>query len=1071
MRKLILLLVLGLLIIPVEVFAGTYGTLVGRVIDKDKKEPLAYASVRVIGTTCGAKTDKEGRFTVTAIPAGEYEVEVTFSGYAARRIKVIIETDVRRDVKDIEISEKPIMAEETIVYGDNLVEASSQGSVNKISANQLKTSAREGVNGVIAMTAGVSTTGSGFSIRGARPSETQVRVNGLDVGNQFSGGYGSTGSGYFPMVSSNATQEVLVHTGGLEAEYGDAMGGVVNTIINPGRTDRYEGFLRFRTEFTPLWGNQEMGVQLISDGQKLSAIRGGEGAKTLGAGMNKYEFGVGGPISFLGNSTFYVTGNYMHEDHRGGGYDINDAWGNSLSLLPHEQSWVKYIYGSIKLALVKDFDVSLGVSLGQSCFEYSSTDWMYANSYGLNADGTYNNIPEWQAKLPVQNVDVSSIFMRIKHQLNEKSFYELTLSNTSNNDMYSKAASYGDPDLFSGFDLVLPEDTYQLNAVGDSLIHVPDGKGNYLGDRVIDQFELTTNIGKTADGYLTIDKPVVSNLTGYIEGSANDGTTQNPYGLQNFYYLHGNATSFEFRKGNYWQLDGNYNLEIAESGDNKKDKFSHHFKTGFELRYYTVKRHSNQMPWDGNPFFDIYTDEWGGNLYTTEEIVKERTNKPYHPYRGSVYFQDQIGYNQIIITPGVRFDYFNANAIYRTDNSTFVPINSVEGFADTKAKFYVSPRLNIAYPLTAESKLSIAYGVYYKMPEIQNLYDGFAVELLRGNSLLGNPNMDVQRVNEYQIAMEQAFNDTYGLVVTAYYRDTYNQLGTSYVPAVPTPYYEYTVSEFGNSRGIEISFRKRQSSINDILSFDINYNLSKAVGTASEPSSNYGRAVDPYSGRMTFPMTEIPLAWDRTHKVNAQVNLTWGEEQGPSIAGVKPLENFNLNLTGFFQTGAPYTPLYRDGKAKAEINSARGPNTWRIDMRLIKSFPLKDWFGEGAGNSSIEFFVDVYNVLNIRRVVGFYTRTGDPLDDGVTFERTKSVFSSISFYKEANYAMPQTYSSDQYDYYGNRLYSEDCDFDKNGIVTQDEKFQSYMNYVATTIQFQSNYQTPRTVYFGLMFRF
>ena len=73
-------------------------------------------------------------------------------------------------------------------------------------------------------------------------------------------------------------------------------------------------------------------------------------------------------------------------------------------------------------------------------------------------------------------------------------------------------------------------------------------------------------------------------------------------------------------------------------------------------------------------------------------------------------------------------------------------------------------------------------------------------------------------------------------------------------------------------------------------------------------------------------------------------------------------QNVNLNLTTRFQSGLPYTLLSRKGGTKiSENNSQRQPSWWQTDMRFSKDFPLKDWFGEGMGNTKIEFFVDILN--------------------------------------------------------------------------------------------------------------
>lgn len=48
--------------------------------------------------------------------------------------------------------------------------------------------ARETVQGVVSLNAGVQNSGNGFQVRGSRANETQIRVDGLEVSDRFSGG-------------------------------------------------------------------------------------------------------------------------------------------------------------------------------------------------------------------------------------------------------------------------------------------------------------------------------------------------------------------------------------------------------------------------------------------------------------------------------------------------------------------------------------------------------------------------------------------------------------------------------------------------------------------------------------------------------------------------------------------------------------------------------------------------------------------------------------------------------------------------------------------------------------------
>lgn len=73
------LLLLLLLLCPAA-FAQSTGTLHGRVVD-ELGDPLLGATVVLEATQIGAATDADGRFLITEIPTGEYEIMVYFVGY------------------------------------------------------------------------------------------------------------------------------------------------------------------------------------------------------------------------------------------------------------------------------------------------------------------------------------------------------------------------------------------------------------------------------------------------------------------------------------------------------------------------------------------------------------------------------------------------------------------------------------------------------------------------------------------------------------------------------------------------------------------------------------------------------------------------------------------------------------------------------------------------------------------------------------------------------------------------------------------------------------------------------
>lgn len=298
MRKLLLVLFLGVILCPLAVWAANEGTLKGRVVLEDKS-PAPGASIRVVGTNRGAKAKSDGKFTMVGVPVGTLELKVSYLGDETT-LKVTLSANESKELGDIVV--KSERTTEDVIVTANKIDLSRTSTTNVIGGAQLQSNAREGITSIVGATAGVQSGNDGYSIRGSRANESSIRLDGVEVSNPLNGGFGSGGTNYFPMPSTLGVAEVQVITGGFSAEYGEAMGGVVNTSMEVGSTEKYKGGIKWRTSVNPLWGSQGAKLGIKEEDGILKAFDDGDGYKLEASNSHSFDFFVNGPLPFTENA-------------------------------------------------------------------------------------------------------------------------------------------------------------------------------------------------------------------------------------------------------------------------------------------------------------------------------------------------------------------------------------------------------------------------------------------------------------------------------------------------------------------------------------------------------------------------------------------------------------------------------------------------------------------------------------------------------------------------------------------------------------------------------------------------
>ena len=221
-----------LMFLPAFLYAGTTGKIAGRVLDSQTNEPLIGANVSVKGTFLGAATDVDGFYTINNIPPGSYAVAITFVGYRRTTVTdIVVKIDLTARV-DAKLHPEAVEAEEIVVRAERpLVQKDLTSTSVTVSSEDLKRIPTETIDQVINLQAGVV----GGHFRGGRTNEVGYLIDGVPVGDPFNGS--------MPLqVENSSIRQMEIISGTFNAEYGQAMSGMVN-IVTPEGGAKYHGSL------------------------------------------------------------------------------------------------------------------------------------------------------------------------------------------------------------------------------------------------------------------------------------------------------------------------------------------------------------------------------------------------------------------------------------------------------------------------------------------------------------------------------------------------------------------------------------------------------------------------------------------------------------------------------------------------------------------------------------------------------------------------------------------------------------------------------------------------------------
>jgi hypothetical protein len=210
-------------------------------------EATVVATSPETGITRVARTDREGRYAIMALPPGSYRVSAAFPAFATQMrsdVPVLLGQVVLVDF------DLPPTARESIVVMPTtpVAEVDRTGVSTVIEQHQIDALPIIGRNFIsfAALTPGVTPTEpaipgaetSGLSFTGQRSRDNNIMVDGLDNNDRNLGSAQAS-------LGQEAVREFQVLTTAYSAEFGNAAGGVVNIVTKSGTNTRKGGLFFF----------------------------------------------------------------------------------------------------------------------------------------------------------------------------------------------------------------------------------------------------------------------------------------------------------------------------------------------------------------------------------------------------------------------------------------------------------------------------------------------------------------------------------------------------------------------------------------------------------------------------------------------------------------------------------------------------------------------------------------------------------------------------------------------------------------------------------------------------------
>ncbi|HEX3928335.1 MAG TPA: TonB-dependent receptor [Gemmatimonadales bacterium] len=949
-----------------------------------QNEPIANATVIVVGTAFSATTSPKGYYFFDNVPAGVIVVQAQYVGYKAKQVENVRVLSGQTGTLNFSLEQTAVQVQTiTVVAATNpLVPRDAVTSKDVITGDVVRNLPVERISAALALQAGVVQTNScsqngacsaTFSVRGSRTNEQATYIDGVPVMSAITGGM--VNSAPTLGLAVNAFEDASITTGAADAEFSSAQGGVLNYSTRSG-TSKFAGSLSWETA--------------------------GLGGQTYGQAYNVFQGSVSGPI--IKNMTFFVSGRVEGTASSNGGYDgsqfpsFSQVAVDTTYRLPVNATSATSDSTDVK---VYDYAVVKGdcsnfsfVGNAASANQTASANAM-RNNYGVscNANQTYSS-----PSTTYYNSD------KINYSFGRNSQVSLSY-NFSGSQTRNALTDGGTTGTQSGSSVatltwsqtIFRKPTHQLSLVG----YLSEQWNNSITSRLTTASEADTR--SSPMGIIThklqfnvnqSDAPVDStllynvlfqNTTGRI--GLTDSKNTNQYSGQGSFNAACPPDPVSCSAGGGGAASNQYGV----SWQNETQLIGK-LDVDWQIDRYNRMKIGGQF------------DNWG--QLTSYSGASSFTGKPVNR---ALYAEDRLDLGDVVLVGGIRYDYFWSKA-YRWNE--FPEISTRPGFADsalfcppgtsttaiTKCALvqdpshnYTSPHIQVAFPVNDKTNFRLSYAQAASQPSFDLIYLNSLTDINAGGANSRSDwgsDLDYGKTTKFEFGARHAFSDDMVLDVAVYNNDNVADPAIKFTYPIdpetnaPTRLYVAQNTDFGNARGIELTLDRR---IGNYFNGRLDYTYESAVNTGTDPTSyiGYFEPLIPAGTIAEPPTAALTTGTSRPHNLAGQFTITlpadW--EKGSILGAV-------FHRTSFFiqarvASGLPYTRCNptdvgsigtTSGNACStlgavtEINSARLPSYKQFDMRVTRDFRV--------GKYTLTGYLQGQNILNLQNITKVWTTTG-----------------------------------------------------------------------------------------------